>query len=29
MQNLKFKEILDTLSEGNARFVSGRYKGPD
>ena len=29
MENLKFKEILNTLSEGNARFVSGRYKGPD
>ena len=29
MQNLKFKKILDTLSEGNTRFVSGRSKGPD
>lgn len=29
MQNLKFKKVLNTLSEGNARFVSGRYKGPD
>jgi len=29
MQNSKHKEILDTLSEGNARFFTGRFKGPD
>ena len=29
MQNSKHKASLDTLSEGNARFFTGRFKGPD